>query len=209
MKIHQAAELVGITKKNIRFYEDQGLIKPERDSQNGYREYSMDDVRELEKVKLLRQLGVSCENIRRVQAGDLCLAECMKERLTDLEETSRSIDHMKTLCGLLSEEGAEYPSVDAAALLDRMKDLAKGGGRFMDVEKSDIRRRKTGSIIAAAAVILLMLALIAAIFLDAAPAWVLIFAVVVYGGIIAGVVIALDQRLKEVRKGEIDEARKY
>ena len=40
MKINQVEELVGITKKNIRFYEEQGLINPERNRDNGYREYS-------------------------------------------------------------------------------------------------------------------------------------------------------------------------
>lgn len=30
MKINQVAELTGITSKNIRFYEDQGLITPGR-----------------------------------------------------------------------------------------------------------------------------------------------------------------------------------
>ena len=52
MKINQVEELVGITKKNIRFYEDQGLIKPDRDPENSYREYSMRDVQ-----KLLRGAG--------------------------------------------------------------------------------------------------------------------------------------------------------
>ena len=39
MKINEVEALVGITKKNIRFYEEQGLLKPGRNSQNGYREY--------------------------------------------------------------------------------------------------------------------------------------------------------------------------
>ena len=37
MKIKQVEELVGITRKNIRFYEDQGLLNVER-AENGYRE---------------------------------------------------------------------------------------------------------------------------------------------------------------------------
>ena len=43
MKIKQVEELVGITKKNIRFYEDQGLLEVKR-AENGYREYSLNDV---------------------------------------------------------------------------------------------------------------------------------------------------------------------
>ena len=51
MKINQAAELAGITSKNIRFYEDQGLITPARDSGNGYRDYSMEDVEQLYRIR--------------------------------------------------------------------------------------------------------------------------------------------------------------
>jgi len=47
MRINQAAELAGITSKNIRFYEDQGLITPARDTANGYRDYSMEDIEQL------------------------------------------------------------------------------------------------------------------------------------------------------------------
>ena len=34
MKIKQVEELVGITRKNIRFYEAEGLLSPRRNSQN-------------------------------------------------------------------------------------------------------------------------------------------------------------------------------
>ena len=33
MKINQVEQLVGITKKNIRFYEKEGLLSPERNSE--------------------------------------------------------------------------------------------------------------------------------------------------------------------------------
>lgn len=48
MKIKQVEELVGITSKNIRFYEDQGLLQPQR-TENGYRDYG------LEEVEILKQ----------------------------------------------------------------------------------------------------------------------------------------------------------
>ena len=51
MKINQAAELAGITSKNIRFYEDQGLIAPARDASNGYRDYSMENVEQLCRIR--------------------------------------------------------------------------------------------------------------------------------------------------------------
>ena len=39
MKINEVEALVGVTKKNIRFYEEQGLLSPRRNSENGYRDY--------------------------------------------------------------------------------------------------------------------------------------------------------------------------
>ena len=51
MKIKQVEELVGITSKNIRFYESQGLLTPER-ADNGYREYHQDNIEVLKKIKL-------------------------------------------------------------------------------------------------------------------------------------------------------------
>ena len=213
MKINQVAELVDITKKNIRFYEDQGLVDPGRDPQNGYRKYSLDDVRQLERIKLFRQLGISCENIRKMKDGKLEIEKCMHDRLRELEEEEHSIDHMRTMCDLLSQETGDLSSVDASLYLEKMKELEKGGGKFMNVRTSDVRKRKTGAILAGLFMILMMAALIVLIFwadkIDPAPKFVLIFMVGIFGVITIGVLIALIQRLKEVKKGELDEANKY
>ena len=37
MKINEVEAAVGVTKKNIRFYEEEGLITPSREPGNGYR----------------------------------------------------------------------------------------------------------------------------------------------------------------------------
>ena len=58
MKINEVEALVGITKKNIRFYEAEGLLSPRRNSQNGYRDYGTPEVDALRRIKLLRKLGV-------------------------------------------------------------------------------------------------------------------------------------------------------
>ena len=45
-------------RANIRYYEQQGLLTPAR-RENGYREYSDEDLQTLQKIKLLRHLGLS------------------------------------------------------------------------------------------------------------------------------------------------------
>ena len=53
----------GVPRANIRYYEAEGLLSPARRG-NGYRDYSEEDLRTLEKIKLLRRLGVSVEELR-------------------------------------------------------------------------------------------------------------------------------------------------
>ena len=169
MKINQVAELAGMTSKNIRFYEDQGLIKPRRDPQNGYREYTLEDAKQLE--------------------------------------------HMATLCRMLSDEVDDVSDIDASAYLDRMKELEKGGVRFVNVRMSDVKKRRTGAILSAIAVIMIAALMLVAVLLanseDPAPWGMIAVFVIIFGGIIVGVVVALVQRLGEVKRGEIDEASNY
>ena len=102
MKINQVAELAGITSKNIRFYEDQGLISPDRDPQNGYREYTLEDAEQLGRIRLLRQLGIPCDTIRRLQSGELDFDACMSEHMEKLDRKGRDLEHMKAICRLKS-----------------------------------------------------------------------------------------------------------
>ena len=93
MKIKFVEELVGITRKNIRFYEEQGLINPRR-AENGYREYEEADVHRLMQVKLLRKLGVPIEEIRRVFDGKTSLCDCLEHHQDELERQKEGLTKM-------------------------------------------------------------------------------------------------------------------
>ena len=70
MKINEVEAAVGVTKKNIRFYEEEGLITPSREPGNGYRSYSQADVERLRRIKLLRKLDVPLAEIRQMLEGE-------------------------------------------------------------------------------------------------------------------------------------------
>lgn len=78
MKINEVEQAVGITKKNIRFYEQQGLLNPSRNASNGYRDYTDEDVNVLRQIKLLRKLGIPIEDIKKLQNNYLTLGVCVK-----------------------------------------------------------------------------------------------------------------------------------
>ena len=147
MKINQVAELAGITSKNIRFYEDQGLITPGRDPQNGYREYTPEDAEQLSRIRLLRQLGIPCDTIRRLQNGELDFDTCMSEHMAKLDREGENLEHMKALCRMLSDEVDDISEIKASVYLERMKELEKGGVRFVNVKTSDVKKRRNGAIL--------------------------------------------------------------
>lgn len=86
MTIKDVEKLVGITKANIRYYENEGLISPKRNDTNNYRDYSEQDVEQLERIKVLRVLGVPISDIRELKDGKATLDNVMANRLKLLEE---------------------------------------------------------------------------------------------------------------------------
>ena len=67
MNVSQAAQRSGLPAKTIRYYEDVGLVHPDR-AANGYRDYSDEDVHGLAFLKRARGLGFSIEECRQLMA---------------------------------------------------------------------------------------------------------------------------------------------
>ena len=67
MNIGLAAQESSLPPKTIRYYEDIGLVVPAR-RDNGYRDYSVDDVHLLRFVQRARSLGFSVEQCRQLLA---------------------------------------------------------------------------------------------------------------------------------------------
>lgn len=214
MKIYQVEELVGITKKNIRFYEDQKLLCPKRNPQNDYREYSLEDVRQLEKIKLLRKLSVPIEEIRLIETGKLSLTQSMNRQIERIEKEEQNAQVMKELCARLRDETADLKTLNASFYLSEMDKMESQGTKFKDIQKEDINRKKKSGAVAAAGVfcLILIISFIATLFVYRAEPKIL-GPVIVTGliliGLVVGIIIALIQRIKEINGGEEYDARNY
>ncbi len=214
MKIYQVEELVGITKKNIRFYEDQKLLCPKRNPENDYREYSLEDVRQLEKIKLLRKLSVPIEDIRLIESGKLTLTQSMTQQIERIEKEQKSTELMKELCEKLRDEETDLKPLNASFYLSEMEKMENQGTKFKDIQKEDInRKKKSGAIAAAVAFCLLMVvSFLVMLYLYRMDTNVLA-PVVVTGlitfGLIILIIVVLAQRIKEINGGEEYDARKY
>ncbi|WP_336886804.1 methyltransferase domain-containing protein [Paenibacillus xylanexedens] len=63
MNIKEAASRLGISARAIRFYEEKGLILPAKQSSNGYRTYTENDIWRLQTIAALREIGMSLQDI--------------------------------------------------------------------------------------------------------------------------------------------------
>ena len=214
MKIYQVEELVGITKKNIRFYEDQKLLCPKRNPQNDYREYSLEDVRQLEKIKLLRKLSVPIEEIRLIDAGKLSLMQSMNQQIERIEKEVQNAELMKELCARLRDESTDLKTLNASFYLSEMEKMENQGTKFKDIQKEDInRKKKSGAIIAASFIcLILILCFIGMLFVyRTEPA--ILGPVIITGlitiGLVIVIIVVLIQRIKEINRGEEYDARNY
>lgn len=214
MKINEVEQLTGITKKNIRFYEEQGLLSPGRNAENGYRVYGDWEIRALKQIKMMRKLGVPIEDIRKMQNGTYTVADGMRRHLITLEREKQNLEHSAVLCREMKDRNAFLSEVDADPILKKMDEMERSGASFQNKQNEDVRTRYVAPVVAAIFWIGLMFGFILLIARDYAVATEDVSAVtsvpiVLCSGLSIGILIALFQRIREIEKGEEDDARQY
>jgi DNA-binding transcriptional MerR regulator len=217
LKINEVEALVGITKKNIRFYEAEGLLTPRRNSENGYREYGDAEVETLRRIKLLRKLGMPLEEIRQMQGGVHTVGDGMRRHLVTLERDRTNLEEAARLCAELADCRERLDALDAQSLLGRMEQMEQEGTTFMDKQKRDTKRRRYVMPVAMAILMTILMAAIIWLFLwafstdpaGAPPLPLLALFVAIPAVVIVGVLAASVQRIHEIGKGEEEDARKY
>lgn len=110
MNIKEIEERSGLTRANIRYYEQEGLLAPAR-RENKYRDYSEEDLETLLRIALLRNLGFSLDEIRRLQSGELELAAAMRERSAALESEGQRLLAARNVCDAISREVTSYSAL--------------------------------------------------------------------------------------------------
>lgn len=128
--IGEVSDIVGISTRTLRYYEETGLLAPARGA-NGYRRYTSADIDRLQEILLLRHMGMSLAEIpsalsateeERLQmlARHLGALKAERERLDTLIRTvENTIEHI--------EKGV--PMDDKAKFEGMKRDLAEQNER--------------------------------------------------------------------------------
>lgn len=123
MTIQEVEARTGLPRATVRYYEREGLLSPQR-LENGYRDYSEDNIATLFRIKLLRELGVALEDIRALQRGEAELPDTLHRRIQALSLEREAAASAMAACQAIREDGASYDTLDAAYYLHRLPTLS-------------------------------------------------------------------------------------
>ena len=140
MTVKELEEKTGLARANIRYYEQQGLLKPAR-RENGYREYSDEDLQTLQKIKLLRHLGLSIETIGAVQRGAQPLSKALQAREKELSREVAMLEREKTVCRELQQRQIAYDALEPKVYLAELEREEAAAGNLPFIprpEKKDL-----------------------------------------------------------------------
>ena len=84
MLLNEIIKEVGMTKRAVKYYEEKGLLTVNKDN-NGYRNYSKQDVDTLKKISVYRKLGIGIKDIQKLLKTDnkSILLHIYQEKLQD------------------------------------------------------------------------------------------------------------------------------
>ncbi|WP_242087225.1 MerR family transcriptional regulator, partial [Microbacterium lacticum] len=83
---HEVARLAGTTSRTLRHYDAIGLLSPTRVGANGYRYYDSDALVRLQRILLMRELGLGLPQIADVLARPATVDEALVQHLAWLRE---------------------------------------------------------------------------------------------------------------------------
>lgn len=129
MKIQEVMQQVQLSKRAIKFYEEKGLLKVQKD-ENGYRNYTNENIVTLEKISIYRKLGVEIKAIEKIFNGTMeekeVLQQVYLQKQMSLQETKEQLQAIQEIL----QKDANYHSInqqlDYQYIADSIQEMIPG-----------------------------------------------------------------------------------
>lgn len=137
MRTGEVEKLTEVKEANIKFYEREGLIKPRR-NENGYRDFSDEDVKIINRIKTLRMLDVPIPEIKKLFDGDVQLEAVLEERLSEMNLQAKVLDNRMESCRRIIKEGMELADISPEVLSGNREEWSE---KLRHIVDEDIDKR--------------------------------------------------------------------
>lgn len=135
MKISEAAERAGLNISSVRFYERKGLLTPQRERENRYRDYTEEDVQRIKQILLYRKMGISVDVIELLLNGRVRLSDILEKQKKELESQMQELKGAAELCNLVILDGQIPEGKKLEGYLNYVHQEEEGGKRFPEAKE--------------------------------------------------------------------------
>jgi len=131
MRISEVVKETGLTKKAIRYYEGEGLINPNLDDNNNYRDYSLEEVNLLKEIAFFRKIDLPVDDIKIIIKDSNKRRIVLEGHILKLQQEVERLENSKAITSLvvnnLTHSGECDINVDKYSKLIDMKEKQKSG----------------------------------------------------------------------------------
>lgn len=129
LQIGEVAERTGVTQRTLRFYEEKGLLQPPSRLDGGFRLYSEDDVKRVERIKRLQTLlGFTLAEIKDMVEAEEVKMQLRAEYRREAEVSDRRAKILKAV--QVTEQQAALIDQKLAALREMKDHLEQKLGQY-------------------------------------------------------------------------------
>ena len=126
MRINEVTRETGLSRRAVKYYEEEGLLPVKKD-QNGYRNYSIENLKILKEISVYRKLGIGIKEIKvLLQDEDKgILRQVYEEKRKQLGENQRELE---ALAAYIENENIEVLSqqLEYETIADALRDMIPG-----------------------------------------------------------------------------------
>lgn len=138
MMIKEIENLSGTKEEDIQFYEGEGFITPKY-MDNGYRDYSEDDLQILLRIKLLRSLHISLDEIKALKNGSKDLMDTISKQIVKLDKEKQNASYAQDVCRAMQGDRVAFADLDAKKYLDGIKQTTgETGNTYFSVRDDEL-----------------------------------------------------------------------
>lgn len=132
MNVQDVEKELNITRANIRFYEREGLLSPTR-KENGYRDYSDEDIAQLKRIIILRKLGITVADINKIFKGELSLQTSIDNNIDSLYKQISKLNGAIEVCRIIKQKDVNLSSFPQDHYWELLNQKEQNGEKFNDI----------------------------------------------------------------------------
>ena len=146
MRIGEVAAFYGVSVKAMRVYEKMGILTPAKvDDRTGYRYYTADQVKELDAILELKELGFSLAEIQKLLESGMSKDQYMeilvhKKNLWQ-EKMQQAQDRIETIDEIIGKLASSKPPVKLHELTEDERAELLNHIACLDVNLHDVHGR--------------------------------------------------------------------